>query len=41
MPYAITEAMNLHLQEISRHVTLGAHAVIIIDGAGWHIARHG
>lgn len=36
MPYANTEAMNLHLQEISRNVTPGAHAVIVIDGAGWH-----
>ena len=28
--------MNLHLAEISRHVTLGAHAVVWLDGAGWH-----
>ena len=28
--------MNLHLKEISKHVQKGAHAVIIIDGAGWH-----
>jgi transposase len=28
--------MNLHLAEISRHVTLGAHAVVLLDGAGWH-----
>jgi len=28
--------MNLHLQEISRQVTPGAHAVIVLDGAGWH-----
>lgn len=38
MPYANTEAMNLHLREISRNVTPGAHAIIIIDGAGWHTA---
>lgn len=38
MPYANTEAMNLHLREISRNVAPGAHAVIIIDGAGWHTA---
>ena len=38
MPYANTEAMNLHLQEISRNVAPGAHAVIIVDGAGWHTA---
>lgn len=28
--------MNLHLAEISRCVTVGAHAVITLDGAGWH-----
>lgn len=38
MPYVNTEAMNLHLKEISRNVEPGAHAVIIIDGAGWHKA---
>ena len=29
-------AMNLHLQEISRHVAPGAHAVLVLDRAGWH-----
>ena len=28
--------MNLHLVEISRTVTPGAHAVLVLDGAGWH-----
>ena len=28
--------MNLHLEEISRQVALGAHAVVVLDGAGWH-----
>lgn len=28
--------MNLHLLEISRHVAPGAHAVVVLDGAGWH-----
>ena len=36
LPYANTEAMNLHLQEISRRVASGAHAVLVLDGAGWH-----
>ena len=36
LPFANAEMMNLHLTEISRHVTHGAHAVLIIDGAGWH-----
>jgi transposase len=36
LPYANTTAMNLHLTEISRCVAVGAHAVITLDGAGWH-----
>ena len=28
--------MQLHLDEISRHVAEGAHAVLILDRAGWH-----
>jgi transposase len=36
LPEVNTEAMNLHLAEISRHVSPGAHAVIVLDGAGWH-----
>jgi hypothetical protein len=38
LPDADTDAMNLHLAEISRHVAKDAHAVLLIDGAGWHIA---
>jgi DDE superfamily endonuclease len=36
MPYANTGAMNLHLEEISKAVSPGAHAAIVFDGAGWH-----
>jgi len=36
MPAVNTEAMNEHLKEISTQVTAGAHAVLILDGAGWH-----
>ena len=36
LPFVNTEAMNLHLAEISTQVTPGAHAVITLDGAGWH-----
>lgn len=36
LPCANTEAMNLHLKEISRAVRPGAHAVLVCDGAGWH-----
>ncbi len=30
--------MNAHLAEISLSVDPGAHAVLMLDGAGWHIA---
>jgi DDE superfamily endonuclease len=36
MPYADTEAMQLHLEEIARRVARGAHAVLLLDRAGWH-----
>jgi DDE superfamily endonuclease len=36
LPFADTEAMQLHLDEISRHVADGAHAVLLLDRAGWH-----
>ena len=29
--------MNLHLVEISRTVAPGAHAVMLVDQAGWHL----
>jgi transposase len=35
-PYADTEAMQLHLDEISRTVARGTHAVLLLDRAGWH-----
>ena len=36
LPRANADAMSLHLTEISRHVAEGAHAVVVLDGAGWH-----
>ena len=39
MPHANTEAMQAHLDEISHAVSPGAHAVIILDKAGWHTTR--
>lgn len=36
LPHVNAEAMNLHLAEIGRFVAPGAHAVIVLDGAGWH-----
>ena len=39
MPHADTHAMNAHLVEISSQVAYGAHAIVIIDGAGWHTTK--
>jgi hypothetical protein len=39
MPYANTEAMSAHLAEISRHVSPGAHAILVPDGAGWRSSK--
>jgi hypothetical protein len=38
MSYADTEAMQKHLDEISKNICTKAHAVILMDGAGWHKA---
>ena len=37
MPYADTQAMQAHLAEISAMVEPGAHAVLLLDQAGWHM----
>ena len=39
MPHADSEAMNLHLREIGRAVAPGAHAILVLDGAGWHTSH--
>ena len=31
--------MNLHLAEIAQEVSPGAHAVLILDQAGWHMSN--
>ena len=36
MPKSNTHAMQLHLEEISLNVARSAHAVLIMDRAGWH-----
>jgi hypothetical protein len=36
LPWVSSEAMSLHLAEISKAVSPGAHAVVVCDGAGWH-----
>ena len=30
--------MSLHLAEIARAVAPGAHAVLLLDQAGWHLS---
>jgi len=36
MPDANTEAMQAHLEVIAGRVARGAHAVLLLDRAGWH-----
>jgi len=36
LPWANTEMMQMHLDEIARHVARKAHAVVLMDRAGWH-----
>jgi transposase len=40
MPRCDTSAMNLHLIEISKTVAPNAHAVLLLDQAGWHTTRN-
>jgi putative transposase len=39
LPRRNTEGMALHLQEISAAMAPGAHAVLLLDQAGWHGSR--
>lgn len=36
LPFADTPAMQLHINEISLRVARDAHAVLLLDRAGWH-----
>ena len=38
MPHCDSSAMALHLAEISAAVAPGAHAVLVLDQAGWHMS---
>ena len=40
LPRCNTEAMSRFLAEMSLAVATGAHAVLIVDQAGWHLSRH-
>jgi hypothetical protein len=39
LPWCNTAAMNAHLAEISAAVDPGAHAILILDQAGWHTTK--
>ena len=39
LPRCNTAAISLHLEEISATVTPGAHAIVIVDQAGWHFSN--
>jgi len=36
MPRVSSEAMAIHLAEISKQVATSSHALLVCDGAGWH-----
>src|SRR6516165_2877385 len=38
MPRCDTEAMSLHLAEIATQIAPGAHAILLLDQAGWHLS---
>jgi transposase len=40
LPRCNTAAMSLHLAEIAATVAPGAHAVLLMDQAGWHLSHH-
>ena len=35
LPACNTEAMQLHLDEVATKITPGAHAILLLDQAGW------
>ena len=38
-PTVNTDYMNAHLRFISEQVTPGSHAILVLDQAGWHVAK--
>ncbi|RMI15042.1 hypothetical protein DA102_035800 [Sinorhizobium meliloti] len=40
MPWCDTYAMTQHLAEIARHIDDDAHAILIMDQAGWHMSNN-
>lgn len=39
LPAVNTDAMQIHLDEISKKVSPEKHAVLVVDRAGWHRAK--
>ena len=39
LPRCTTQGMTLHLNEISQAVAPGAHALVLVDRAGWHQSK--
>ena len=39
LPRCDTAAMTLLLDELGGHITPAAHAILVLDGAGWHAAK--
>ena len=39
LPCCNIDAMNLHLAEIALAVAPGAHALLLVDQAGWHMSN--
>ncbi|MBS88443.1 MAG: IS630 family transposase, partial [Sphingobium sp.] len=39
LPFCNTQTMSLHLAEISLAIEPGAHGVLLMDQAGWHMTR--
>lgn len=37
LPRCNTAMMQLHLEEIAHHVAPGAHGLVLVDQAGWHM----
>ena len=38
LPWCNSATMSLHLAEVSQAVSPGAHAVVLLDQAGWHMS---
>ncbi len=39
MPYANTQIMNLYLKDFAKQLANDVHALLVMDGAGWHNSK--